>query len=793
LVKKKKRKKKLYTSYELSTFNNKLDIFRFPIIEWDFRWQRPQQFLIQFAKAGYRCFYLSLNTHVIENKQATYEEISAATEIRKLSENVWWGRLCSYQQLNVYQDRIEHELDIKYLVWSIESIKEKFDIDYTLSIVDLPFWTSLVTKMKNNKIIYDCLDEHAGFSNVSESMLTNEPLLIEKSDMVITSAQLLFEKVKKQKESTYLIRNAGEYEYFSREPDHLAPELKDIKGPIIGYFGAIADWFDAQIVEELARKNSEWHFCLIGNYYYCNVETLSQLENVSLLGEKTYQELPSYLYGFDVCIIPFKVTPLTLATNPVKVYEYLSSGKPVVATRLPELEMMEGIIELASSTEEFEVGIQNSLSNNTKDLIQHRKDYAMMHTWEERFQTLKGLINNNLFPKISIIIVTFNNWGYTKQCLESIFMHTNYPNLEIIIIDNSSSDETTYELAKINHPNLKVHYSSTNLGFAMANSLGCSMSSGKYIVLLNNDTIVQEEWLERLLTPLIENDSLGIVGPMSNNVGNDQMLDHFIEDPRYGADKVWLANFYSFYHGRLRFTELLGFFCVAMKREVFENVGQLDSGYQVGMFEDDDYCERVLNAGYQLAIVEDAFVYHHGSASFKKLPQSEYNRIFETNKRYFENKWNKKWELPKSPASIFHLVSDSIKTAEIINNSKQNKILILGSKHWVMDKTLWQEIAKSYISDHNLVLTYALSYLGSDIHGIRKIGPSCYFTNRIDWLKEAKFDQIIYCGETNVYHNIRAKEIIIEKSCYEEETVLHLKEQLQIQFPESIILGLSNK
>ena len=627
-----------YLKYKL-----KEDIFRFPIINWNFRWQRPQQFCVKFAEDEHRVFYLSLTSHRINRKDATYEEISQKVEITQIQQNIWSVKLCTKNNLNPYQDQLKDPVDLQYLQWSVSFVKKQFHIGHTISIIDLPFWTPLALQLENNKIIYDCMDEHSGFSTNKPDMLNSEQLLINNAHLIVTSSQKLYDKVKFSNSSTVLIRNAVEYGHFSEPTRMLVLELEGINGPVIGYFGAISDWFDIKLIHFLAQRNENWTFVLIGNTFGCDIAIVEKLKNVIVTGEKPYAQLPQYLYRFDVCLIPFIVNNLTLATNPVKVYEYLASGKPVVAVNLPELEYISDLVCLASSPIEFEQAIRFSLSENDAEKINKRKNFAALNTWNSRYVDLKRIIQTEFSPKVSIIILTYNNWNITKQCLDSLFASNDYPNVEIIVVDNASTDETQSQLSQIQNINLKLYFSLNNHGYASGNALGCQAATGEYIILLNNDTILTNGWIQKLIKPLRDYPHIGITGPMSNSVGNEQNLNHFIGDAVYGADPTWLEQFYNQYKGRLLYTEMLGFFCVAIKREVYEKAGDLDPAYGIGMFEDDDYCQRVKQLGYKLAIVEDAFVYHHGSMSFKKLDKATYTGLWDKNKHYYEQKWQKEW------------------------------------------------------------------------------------------------------------------------------------------------------
>ncbi|MBB6734525.1 glycosyltransferase [Cohnella zeiphila] len=719
------------------------DLFRFPIIDWGYRWQRPQHMSRHFAQDGIRVFYFSVHSTQIEDPNATSDDIRSKLQIEQVEPNVWLVKLCSHTLLNAYVHTIEDPLDKQYLQWSIEALKQKFGIDYTVSIVDLPFWTALVFELKNNKTIYDCMDEHSGFSNTSEELLALEPKLLASADAVVVSSVHLQEKAKKWNRRVEWIPNAGEYKHFSRHFHDAPNDMPSVNGPIIGYFGAIADWFDIDLIYQVASANRDWSFVLIGNSYHTDVAKLMSLENVYLLGEKPYQELPRYLDRFDVCIIPFLINKLTKATNPVKVYEYLAAGKPVVATDLQELHGMKEYVELAADSSEFETSIRRVLQEkNDPTLADKRQQFAAENTWEKRYLQLKKLIRTKLYPKVSIIVVTHNNWELSERCMDSVLRKTDYPDYEVIVVDNGSLDETPASLLQLNHPKVKTILLPKNGGYAQGNTIGAFNAVGDILVLLNNDTLVSEGWLNRLLHPFSLDPEIGAVGPMSNSVGNDQHVDFFIGDSTNGANENWLRDFYELYDGKMRYTEMLGFFCVAIKKEVFAKIGYLDDRFGAGMFEDDDYCLRMLAGGYRLAIAEDAFVYHYGSATFKQWDEHHYDETFKNNKKIFEEKWQREWKQHKMPASPFLHLADRDRIAEIIAESGQPAVLVYISKDWSELHSIWKRRLIELNQNQTMVFVRCSTYLQKPVHGIRRIGPNLYLTNDDNLLKKARFAHI---------------------------------------------------
>ncbi len=215
---------------------------------------------------------------------------------------------------------------------------------------------------------------------------------VTRSDLVVASSDLLFEGVWGRARSTLLVRNACEYEHFSGA----AAGGPRLQGPSrIGYYGAIAEWFDGGLVAELARLRPGWQFDLIGSTLAGNVRPLKDLPNVRLLGERPYAELPRWIGDWDAFIIPFKRIPLTEATNPVKVYEMLATGKPVVAVRLPELVPIaeEGLIRLGDTAEQFAVALDAELHRTDPALTDRRRAFARANNWHARYVDLVAAID----------------------------------------------------------------------------------------------------------------------------------------------------------------------------------------------------------------------------------------------------------------------------------------------------------------------------------------------------------------------------------------------------------------
>lgn len=248
------------------------------------------------------------------------------------------------------------------------------------------------------------------------------------------------------------------------------------------------------------------------------------------------------------------------------------------------------------------------------------------------------------YPKVSILILTYNNLLINQLCLISLYCNTTYPNFEVVVVDNASSDETPSWLRTFarKHPNLKVILNSENKGFAGGNNQAAKEASGEYLIFLNNDTVVTRGWVERLLKYIRRDPKIGLVGPVTNSTGNEARVQvSYITPGEMEAFAERRANEMAGISFDIR---MLAFYCVLAQKAQFESIGGLDERFQVGMFEDDDLAVRYHQQGLRVVCAEDVFIHHFQGASFGKLDNDRYQKIFEENKGKYETKWGRAWE-----------------------------------------------------------------------------------------------------------------------------------------------------
>ncbi len=242
---------------------------------------------------------------------------------------------------------------------------------------------------------------------------------------------------------------------------------------------------------------------------------------------------------------------------------------------------------------------------------------------------------------VSIVTLSWNAPQFTKLALESIRAHTQQPH-EVIIVDNGSDEETTSWLRTLD--DVRVIFNKENRGFAVGNNQGFAAARGEFVVMLNNDVIVTEGWLEGLLQPFDRIGGLGVTAPRSNKVAGDQQLS----DCNYN-DTDAMHRYAGERRGRLRgsgyLTDRAIGLCLCIDRRVIDEVGGIDPSFGLGNFEDDDFCMRVRGAGYKIYVCDDVFIHHFGSQTFA-ANKVDWTATMQQNAHKFAQKWGYGENLP---------------------------------------------------------------------------------------------------------------------------------------------------
>jgi GT2 family glycosyltransferase len=248
-------------------------------------------------------------------------------------------------------------------------------------------------------------------------------------------------------------------------------------------------------------------------------------------------------------------------------------------------------------------------------------------------------------PDASVVVVTLDKLAFTRMCLEALLANTRGDEaMEVIVVDNGSTDGTRDYLAKLAelNPNVRLVLNPENAGFARACNQGLAVARGSLVVLLNNDALVPPGWLERLREPLAD-PSIGLAGPVTNRIGNEAEVE--VGYTTWGEFRSEAATRAAEHAGEVAEVGTVTMFCLAMRREVLDRIGPLDQRFEIGLLEDDDYSLRARELDLRTVCLHDLLVHHFGETSFGDLvPSGDYGRLLAANKERFEEKWGRPWQ-----------------------------------------------------------------------------------------------------------------------------------------------------
>jgi GT2 family glycosyltransferase/glycosyltransferase involved in cell wall biosynthesis/SAM-dependent methyltransferase len=620
------------------------DVVILGIVDFDTRYQRPQQIAAEFAARGHRVFWMSPTRFLPINGPRAFE-------MMPLRERLWEIHLRG-RQPDIYLGRLEAE-EAAQLGESLKQVFQRFGIAEAVVMVQLPFWRQLALGMRQHFgsiVTYDCMDDWDTFQNMGPFNTSEEHPLAREADALFVTGKALADKFKARGLAPVLVRNGVDFDFFHQARPHSLP-LPAVRPPIIGYYGAIADWMDLDLCLALAILRPQYNFVYIGQVFGRDTTKLERRPNVHLLGSRAYDDLPPYLMKFDACTIPFLLNEVTAATDPVKLYEYFSHGKPVVATDMAELATCADLLYIGSDAEDFARKLDAAVSENDPALRQRRIEFARANTWRQRVNDMDAEIRER-FPLVSVLMVTYNSGEFVSYCLDSVREYTTWPNFEVVVVDNASTDNTRRAVERFASldPRVVLHASDQNLGFAAANNVAAQKARGDHLILLNADTIVTRGWIERLIRPVKRDEKTGLVCAVTNFAGNEAKIAVDYGDfPEMQAFAARLARERA---GEQLDIEVAPLFCGLIPRSVWEEVGGLDVSYEIGMFEDDDFSLRVRRAGYRVVTAEDCFIHHFGQGSFGKLSREQYQEIFERNRGRFERKWSVRWQAHRTRPGV---------------------------------------------------------------------------------------------------------------------------------------------
>ena len=275
-------------------------------------------------------------------------------------------------------------------------------------------YPNIADYLKPKLCVYHCVDPVFTPYDAKHGIMS-EKILVDKSSLIICTSQQLYREKSLVHPNTHFVPNAANIAHSIKAKDESLPvheSLKNIPPPIIGYFGNIERRIDYELVRDVAEANKNLSFVFAGpmekhlvpNYFF-------EISNLHFTGRIPYNQMPNILKGFDVAIIPFKKTNESATVFPLKLFEYLGAGKPVVATdfNLDLKNFTDDLVAYCNDSKKFLIALQEALANHTPELQKKRIELAKQHTWERRASEFEKIIDKQLEKEVSAYEYAENN------------------------------------------------------------------------------------------------------------------------------------------------------------------------------------------------------------------------------------------------------------------------------------------------------------------------------------------------------------------------------------------------
>ena len=356
-------------------------------LRWDFVYQRPQHLLSRFAN-GRRVFFVE-EPIISEGGEARLEVSRREKGLHVVTPHLpaeLAGEETRDSALRELVDRLfaEHAI-ADHVLWY-----------YT------PMATVWTRHLKPLAVVYDCMDELSAFKGAPRVMREREADLFARADLVFTGGQSLYEAKREQHANAYCFPSSIDAPHFAqaRCPNVTDPEdQREIPHPRIGFFGVIDERLDIALLDAVAAERPDWHLVIVGPVVKIDPAELPRRANIHYLGGKSYQELPAYIAGWDVAMMPFARNDSTRFISPTKTPEYLAAGRPVVSTSIRDVvrpygEM--GLVHIADTPAEFVAAIEAARAEDAEARRREADAFLAQTSWDQTWGRMAELIEDTV-------------------------------------------------------------------------------------------------------------------------------------------------------------------------------------------------------------------------------------------------------------------------------------------------------------------------------------------------------------------------------------------------------------
>lgn len=373
-------------------FLHEVDLLCFSHLRWGFVFQRPNHLLSRFSKHQ-RVFFI---------EEPVFTDAEEKMQIETYNENL-------FVITPHLKHGLAHEEVLKCQKRLLTSLMLQMQINRYYSWYYTPMALPFTDHLNPEMVIYDCMDELSAFKFAPPDISIKEKELFTKADIVFTGGHSIYEHKKNAHHNIYPFPSSIDKFHFGKAR-RLKVDPADqvhIPHPRFGFFGVIDERFDIELIDAVAKAKPDWHFVLLGPVVKIDPAALPKYDNVHYLGGKSYEELPSYIAGWDVAIIPFAINESTRFISPTKTPEYLAAGKPVISTPIRDVVSPygnNGLVHIVFNADEFIAAAESELKKKRKDAWRKKVDeFLAGNSWDRTWSQMVRNIETTLTQRTSTL------------------------------------------------------------------------------------------------------------------------------------------------------------------------------------------------------------------------------------------------------------------------------------------------------------------------------------------------------------------------------------------------------
>lgn len=347
----------------------KYDMVVFCHLRWDFVYQRPQHLISRMAQ----------DMKILMIEEPWHREEEKNSRLTVVNEN-----------LHVLQPNVRTIEEIESVLPQYISKEVSTAWFYSASFVPLLNYFTL------EKVVYDCMDELSLFKGAPSKLIEQEKYLMSNADIVFTGGKSLYESKSQHHSNVHCFPSSVDQKHFEKALNGIAiPEdLTEIKGPVVGYFGVIDERIDLDMINRVALLKPDVSFVMLGPLAKISDNDLPRQQNIHYLGMKDYAQLPAYLKGFSIAMMPFALNDATKYISPTKTLEYMAAAKPIISTAIKDVVRdYKNCVKIVATAEEFAAAIDTILSEMPDVFMKYEYAEILKNTsWDATANKMKSLL-----------------------------------------------------------------------------------------------------------------------------------------------------------------------------------------------------------------------------------------------------------------------------------------------------------------------------------------------------------------------------------------------------------------